>query len=287
MKKTTQLFLLLTSLIGFGQNCTTALTIPYSEDFQAQTTFPSCWATENTDNTNPVWAINSVIDTNQDGTYDHVAMISPNTVGQTSKNDWLFTPKISFTAGSNYTIDVTYNTVGLGGVVSNQRFNLYLIDTQNSTSNKTLLGSYDNITMSGTLYSNTGNDLLSQAYHSNTSFTPTTSGDYHLALHANQTNNAGHLMVFKIDVTSTLNTNSFNNDISVIKYNNKGKNLEVSNSNNNIDTIEVYNLLGQSVKKNNFNTKNASLSLAELPNGVYIAQITASNKTTTRKFIKQ
>lgn len=289
MKKITQLFLFLffTSL-SFSQNCTTPLSIPFAEEFQNGTVFPNCWVTENADGNSPVWSIMNSNDFNQDGNIDNFATVFASNVFQPDKNDWLFTPLLSFTAGVSYTINVRYNTYNIGNVTANQSFSLYLVDTATSTAATQIsLGNYNNITQIGALSANDGTDLMSLAYNTAASYIPTTSGDYRVAIHANKMGNSAPLFVFDLEVTTQVaSTQSFNKDSISYFYNSKTDNLELNSLTSPIESIEIFNVVGQKIKKEFIKNSSISLNLSTLDIGVYIAKVTINQEVNTFKFIK-
>ena len=191
--------------LAFSQDCSIALNIPYSENFQASTSFPACVTTENADGINPVWAINSSTDINMDGTIDRFATVAANSNTQVNKDDWMFSTKISFVAGTAYVINVKFNAFNIGNVTANQKFTLYMTNSASSgATNKILIGNYDNITQNGVFQANDGSDLLSLAYNTGSNFTPTTSGDYYIAIHANKIGNSAPLFVFEMSASVNL-----------------------------------------------------------------------------------
>jgi hypothetical protein len=272
-----------------AQDCATPLDTPFSDDFQNGSAFSSCWITENTDNANPIWTINSSTDINQDGTVDNFATIFATNSSQTEKNDWLFSPLISFSAGTNYIVNVKFNTFNLGNVTANQSFSLYLVDAASSTATTQIsLGNYNNILQNGQNQVSNGNDLIAQAYNTFANFNPTSSGNYRVAIHANQSGNACPLFIFSITVESSnvATSASFNTENISHFYNSITSSLEINTKNSEINSVQIYNSIGQIVNQNSAKKASLNIDMSKNEIGLYIAKIQFDDKIKTIKFIK-
>lgn len=198
MKSIFTSFLLL--CCGFSlmaQDCETAAPLPYYEDFSAGT--PECWSYENTDASAPVWAYNNTVDITGDGTNDPILVLFPPNVATEEKDDWAFSKKIQLTAGTTYTVKAAYNALNLGNATASENFELAILNEQSSTASfLEVLGTYNDILQQGNFPgSNDGNDVKSQAYNASETFTPTTSGEYYIGVHAlgsNGTEGGGFLL---------------------------------------------------------------------------------------------
>lgn len=288
MKKQLLSFSFLLFSYFINAQCNVPLNTPFSDDFQNGTTFSACWVTENTDGINPVWTINSSTDIDQDGTIDKFATVFPSSVNQPDKNDWLFSPIISFNSGASYNIEVRYNTFNIGNVSADQSFSLYMVDSASSTAtNQILLANYFGITQSGVFQASNGTDLKTQAYYSYNTFIPAVSGEYRLAIHANKSANPAPLFIFSINIVAGVASSEiFNSDLFSYLYNKSLNSLEINTKTSNIDTIEIYNLIGQKVKDETINNNNCSLNISSLKNGVYISKILIDKEIKTFKFLK-
>ncbi len=184
-----------------GPDCTEAATIPYSEDFSNGD--PDCWGYEDTDATVPEWAFNDSVDISGDGSNDPILALIPNNVSQTAKDDWAFSKKLQLAADAEYQVSVHYNALNLGNASASENFELVITDAQDSGSIVEVLGTYSDILQQGDFPGNNdGNDLESQAYLAEEIFTPTTSGEYYIAIHATGTNGteAGGLLLFDVAI---------------------------------------------------------------------------------------
>ncbi|RFN60019.1 T9SS type A sorting domain-containing protein [Marixanthomonas ophiurae] len=199
MKKLLVLLLVSVSSVTstFAQDCTVAATLPYLEDLSNGD--PACWEYENTDAAAPEWAFNNGIDLTGNGTNDPFMGLIPANVSNREKDDWAFTQKIQMEAGIAYAISVDYNSLGLGNAVANENFELVITDAPNSTASfSEVLGTYNDITQQGSFPGSAGDNVLENAYTAQESFTPTTSGEYYVAIHAlgASGNDSGVFMVF-------------------------------------------------------------------------------------------
>jgi photosystem II stability/assembly factor-like uncharacterized protein len=181
----------------------TAATVPYTEDMDSGT--PECWEYEDADNALPVWAYNDQTDITGDGNNDPILIMVPQNAGMSAKDDWAFTRKIELVAGTEYLIETDYNALNLGNGTASENFELVVTDAPSSSAgSQTIIGTYNDITQQGTFPGqNDGNDLKNQAYTASETFTPTTSGEYYVAVHAlgNSAGVAGGFMLFNMNVS--------------------------------------------------------------------------------------
>ena len=107
-------------------------------------------------------------------------------------------------AGTEYQISVDYNSLGLGNAVADENFELVITDAPNSTATfSEVIGTYNNILQQGTFPGNgSGNDIKTNAYNALENFTPTTSGEYYVAIHALRASgtDSGVFLVFNTSV---------------------------------------------------------------------------------------
>tara|TARA_R100000935_G_scaffold1517_1_gene4848 strand:- start:25267 stop:28281 length:3015 start_codon:yes stop_codon:yes gene_type:complete len=196
----TTLLLILGMVASLAQDCSIAATLPYSEDFSTGT--PECWEYEDTDNMNPVWTYNDGVDITGNGTNDPVMVTIPPNISTTQKDDWVFARKIAMTANTQYSIEVAYNAFNLGPATASENFELVITDAPSSTATfSTVIGTYNDFLQQGTFPGqNDGNDIKTQAYTASETFTPTTTGDFYVAIHALGTNGteAGGFFLFNV-----------------------------------------------------------------------------------------
>ncbi len=178
-----------------------AATVPYTEDMSNGT--PECWEYEDTDNSLPEWAYNDQIDITGDGNNDPLLTIIAPNLGTPSKDDWAFTRKIELVAGTEYLIETDYNALNLGNNTASEDFELVITDAPNSSATfSEIIGTYNDILQQGTFPGqNDGNDLKSQAYTASETFTPSTSGEYYIAIHAMGGTEAGGFLLFNMNVS--------------------------------------------------------------------------------------
>ena len=199
-------FLLFNVSVDTNVDPCAAATVPYSEDFTNGN--PPCWEYEDTDMTGPTWGYNDGVDITGDGTNNPIIAAIPSNVSQVSKDDWAFTKKIQLDAGTEYTIEVDYNALNLGNATASENFELVITDAPASTAtNQTVLGTYNDFLQQGTFPgANDNNDLLNQAYTASEVFTPTTAGEYYVAIHALGSNGTegGGFLLFNVSVDTNV-----------------------------------------------------------------------------------
>ncbi|WP_374548462.1 choice-of-anchor J domain-containing protein [Flavobacterium sp.] len=91
---------------------------------------------------------------------------------------------------------------------------------------------------------------------------------------------------FRIQITSSLGNNSFDN-ASFVAIPNPVKNFLNLSYVNNIDNVEVFNLLGQKVSSTKLNTTQGQIDMSNLTNGVYLVKVTSNNQVKAIKVIKE
>jgi hypothetical protein len=187
------------------RNCAPYAVYPYSESFVDGTVL-DCWAFEDVDASGPAWGYNTLTnDLNGDGTNDSFMVLFPQSATELVKNDWMFSPKMGMIAGTSYNISTLYNGFDFNTTTANESFELIIVDEQSSTAAfQSIIGNYSGITQSGVSGDAGGNDLISQAYTANETFTPTTSGVYYVAIRATSTGSASLFMVFNISVNEAI-----------------------------------------------------------------------------------
>lgn len=267
-------------------DCST-LSIPYTENWSNDNLYYSCYSIEDTNTDDLSWTFNSgVNDLNGDGTDDNFITVFPQGVG-VAKDDWVFTPSFYGTAGTDYTISVTYNSVDVNAT-ANESFDLVITDTPlSSATNQTTIGSYSGITQAGTYGDTTGNDLITQAYTSSASYTPTADGDFHVAIHANTpAADSDVFFVLEIVISETLSVDEFNLDTFKHYYNKDLKVLNLESSNLPLSNVEIFSISGQTVLQKSLNNTTDSIDVSKLSNGVYLAKVNIGENTRTIKFVK-
>lgn len=94
---------------------------------------------------------------------------------------------------------------------------------------------------------------------------------------------------FQIDDFSVTTDNdlSLNNNYKInLSHFNSNETLTID-SDSNLETLEIYSILGKKVTAEVLNNNNASINIANLQNGVYLAKVSAEGQTKTFKFIKK
>jgi hypothetical protein len=171
---------------------------------------------------------------------------------------------------------------------ANESFDLVITDTPSSSAtSQTVIGSYSNITQSGVYGDTAGNDLITQAYTSVATYTPSANGDFHLAIHANTTApNSDVFFILSIDISQTLSVNEFDSNSFKYSYDKNMDMLTLESSDLPFDNIELYSILGQKVYSRELSQTNETINMSNLNDGVYLATITINGNNKTIKIIK-
>ncbi len=216
-----------------------------------------------------------------------LSFFSTNGLNAAQKEDYLFSPAISMTAGNTYDISVTYNGADATDGPANE--NLEVLVAQGATVADANAGS--------SVFSDTGisqngafADVETQALTGNGQFSPTSSGDYHIVFKSTGSPaplavTTGFLLVFEYSIDETLSVEGFdalNFDYFVDAQNN----LNLS-ANQAFDKVELHNLLGQQVLSQKLSAQDESVSLSALTSGVYLAKVQINDATKTFKVVKK
>jgi len=258
--------------------CTDVL--PYTENWSAQQNV-MCWKTESTDAL--AWGYNNGNDFNGDLVNDPVMLIFPSTANNAPKNDWLISKALTMSAGATYTVSVKYNAFN-APVPANESFRVVMLNNDVSTATfNQQIGSVSGILQSGLAVA----DLLPDAVTGVYNFTPTTTGVYHVGIHANTPTAAGIFMVFEVKVEAPLSVADFEaNNFSL--YPNPAKDNFILETNTALmSAIQITDINGRIVKSMNLSgVSNTSVDISDLKTGMYFVAVQTDNGSGTTKFIK-
>ena len=220
-------------------------------------------------------------DVNGDGETESFVTSTPN--DDLDKNDWLFTPAFSMTAGNIYEISYTYNGFNYTGQPANETLTSYILDAPNADTATFMqeIESTSGIVQTGTLAS-----LLTNASTTTGSFTPTTSGEYYLGLNVTSPPMSGFLVMFGITISETLATGEHNANNFSMFPNPASTEFRII-AQNQIDSVEIYNMLGQRVASQAFNTNEVSMNISHLNSGAYTVKVMSAGTSQTMKVVKQ
>lgn len=260
--------------------------LPYTENWANENAINSCYTVEDTNTDSLSWTFNDVNDLDGDTVDDPFINIFPQ-AANVAKDDWLFTPAISGTAGYQYNVTIVYNSVDVNGT-ANESFDLVITDSPSSTATtQSVIGSYTNIVQSGVYGDTGGNDLITQAYTSMATYTPSADGDFHVAIHANTTApNSDVFFVLSIDVSQTLSVNEFDSNSFKYSYDKNMDMLTLESSDLPFDNIELYSTLGQKVYSQELSLTNETINMSNLNDGIYLATISINGNNKTIKILK-
>ncbi|WP_431158969.1 choice-of-anchor J domain-containing protein [Winogradskyella poriferorum] len=261
--------------------------LPYNENWANDNAYFSCYTVDNANADSLSWTFNGVNDFDGDGTDDNIINIFPQ-AANVAKDDWVFTPAISGIANADYMITVRYNGVDINAT-ANESFELVITDSPSSMATmQTVIGSYSGITQQGVFGDMTGNDFLTQAYTSSETYTPTSSGDFYIGIHANTTAaNSDVFLVSSIAVSETLSDNEFERNSFSHYYDENSQTLNLESSDLPLTGLEIFSTLGQSVVSRSLSKKSETINVSDLSPGVYLAKVEIDGNFKTLKFIRK
>lgn len=267
-------------LSAVAPNCNTS--IPFTENFDSAIDFDGCF---------------TVIDEDADGSSwlqeelelqpSVPSFFATNSTSDAAKEDYLFTPVFSLTAGISYDFSFKYNGADSNNGPANEAIEILV--AQGTTVADANAG-ISIFTDTGIAQNGAFEDLEIQALTGMGSFTPTTSGDYHFVfkstgspLNAGET--TGFLLVFEYAVNETLSVDEFNN-INFSYFVDAQNQLNLS-ANETLSSLTIFNLLGQEVMSKSLSNQNETVDVNSLNSGVYLAQVKINAKVETFKFVKK
>lgn len=251
------------SLNGKGVDCSTAATLPYTEDFENEVFPPSCWSVLSTNET--TWGANNGF------AYCNYSM--------TAQDEKLITNAISFAGHNNITMtfDFKASYTYIHNSDPEEQYNLLIYastDNGNTFSNTPVYdmrndqGEFDDWAVTSATV-----NLSSFAGQSNVKLMFRYYGTYGAELYIDN--------VYISESTSIADVES-NNTVSV--YPNPANNVINVNATSNISNVEVYTITGQKVGDFTANNTNIAINTSNLTNGLYLMQIHTENGIINKKF---
>ncbi len=261
-------------------NCSTSF--PFVEDFDNATDFAGCFTAIDQDANGNSWI-------QQELEFQPLvtSYFATNGTNDAAKEDYLFTPAFSLTAGSTYDFSFKYNGADSGNGPANENIEILVAQgpTVADANAGTSIFSDTGITQNGAFA-----DIETQALTGTGSFTPTMSGDYHFVFKSTGSpllpgGTTGFLLVFEYGVDETLSVDEFNN-VNFSYFVDSQNNLKLS-ANEILSSINVFNLLGQEVMARSLTSQNETIDINGLNSGVYLAQVRINDNVETFKFVKK
>lgn len=267
--------------IGFltAFDCTT-YGVPVTEVFDNNNAFVSCYTTEDVDGDTLSWITQQDLDLDGDTVIDTFATNANGDPLTIMKDDWMISPPIALTAGTNYEVTTRFNVTN--GTPNNASLEAFIIDAPNSGANQV-----------ATLFSNTGIDiqgdfasLETMAYEEINAFSVGLSGDYYIAYRSFGAGGSGFILMFDSIIQETLSVNEFDQNSFEHHYNKDLEQLTLESSTLDMTQIEIYSLLGQKVIATPLNSTRESIDVSQLTDGVYLAKVFVNDNFKTIKFAK-
>ncbi|MGX1024724.1 T9SS type A sorting domain-containing protein [Psychroflexus sp. MBR-150] len=255
---------------------------PLTENFDNAAVFASCYTIIDEDSNGTAW-IQQELELQPLTT----SFFATNGTNDATKEDYLFSPAISLTAGNTYDISLSYNGADAQNGSANE--SLEVLMAQGPTVADANAGT-SIFTDTGIVQNGTFDNVENQALTGTGQFTPSTSGDYYLVFKSTGSpaplaQTTGFLLIFNYSVDETLSTQDFE----ALNFNyfvDAQNNLNLS-ANQAFDQIKLHNLLGQQVLNQKLSAQDERIDLNALTSGVYLAQVQINDATKTFKIIKK
>ncbi len=251
------------------------VTVPYFENFDAldaleEQMFPLGYSHENTNEDNFPWDVISDITT------PGMAHSTPNAMHMLFSlnymDDYLFTPPVYLTAGTNYDFSFWYRTMGDSWVPEPmEKLKVYYGTDNNSSSMTTMIYQNENLT--------------NQEWAKQTvSFEVTTTGEYYFSFYGYSDPNQGILLVDDVAIDFSVSvTDITTKNISI--YPNPATDFITINSKEEIDHIRVYSMNGNLVFEEPYKANQVNIETSSLTTGAYMLVLETKKETIRRKFI--
>ncbi|MEZ4839214.1 T9SS type A sorting domain-containing protein [Flavobacterium sp.] len=254
--------------------------VPFNEAWTNQFT---CWRPFDANVNGLSWSFNNGNDVDGDSVNDPIALIFPTAATNVAKDDWLISNGISLTAGITYDVEVVYNAFNNPGT-ANESLRVVMLDSKSPTATfNQEIGSATGIVQVGAGVSS----LLPEAYASTYTFTPSSSGNYHIGLHCNTPGPGGIFMVFNVNMTTSLSAQDFFASNLKIYPNPTNDIINLSSTTTLINTVEVTDLNGRVVKSFKLNgISQTELNVSSLQSGLYFLSVETDLGKGTTKIIK-
>ena len=264
------------SVSGYALDCSTPITLPYTEDFENEATL-DCWIFVDADGDGYNWDPSYLRDLEDEdtglgyghnGSYGMVASASWNSsVGALLPDNWLISPEINIPA--NYTtVGLSWYAKGQDASWAEEHYAVYVSTTGSNISNFTTTLYEGETTGEWEQYSA---DLAAYA-------------GQNIRIAFRHYNITDKFWLDLDDISIWGSVGIENHDMNISVYPNPANNVLNINANSNINRVEVYNMMGQMVGMYNVNDMNAQISTTALANGVYTVKITTENGMSTKKF---
>lgn len=261
-------------------DCSTSF--PFTEDFNTGIDFTGCFTVIDEDGNGTSW-----IQQELELQPLVLSYFATNGTNDAQKEDYLFTPAFSLTAGNTYDFSFKYNGADSNNGPANE--DIEILVAQGPTVADANAGT-SIFTDTGIVQNGMFADVETQALTGTGSFTPTTSGDYHFVFKSTGSpatigGTTGFLLVFEYSVDETLSVDEFNN----VNFNYfvDAQNILNLSANESLTNINVFNLLGQELISKSLSNQNESVDLNGLNSGVYLAQVQINDKIETFKFVRK
>lgn len=263
-------------------DCSTVTAFPYAQTMANWNPNFACFTFNNVVPASRTWSYNDINDVTGDTVPDQIINIFPPTTAE-AKDDWLFSLPISLEVGNEYTFTAKYNTFNLAGENPQDNLQMFVTDAASPSASFQQSIFVNNAFAPATT---AVGQLFSTAFNSTGTFTPTTSGIYHIALHATSVANRTVLMLFELGISVTLSVNDNTTSNFSIYPNPTNDVLNISmNSGSSLSEIRINDIQGRNVM--NVNNPTETISVSNLNSGVYFITVVSDNVEATQKFIKK
>jgi len=265
--------------------------VPHTETFFNDLAFQDCFIVENVDGDSGAW-YSGLIDVDGAPGVDTGYLVEGGT--NLNKDNWFFTPAFNLTAGTTYSVSSVFaqwwrQPTSFPG----NSFEAFIVSTPSSTATpEATLFSLPEVPLQiSTLFftNEIAQALYPLAEEVTSSFTPTSSGSYHIAYRSFDppgSTSFGFMFFYGFSINATLSTDTFETNALTYYYNKATETFNLTSANLPMTDIEIYTISGQKVFFKEINRDSDAIKVSFLSDGLYLAKIGIGEGFETIKFVK-
>ncbi|HEA28517.1 MAG TPA: T9SS type A sorting domain-containing protein [Leeuwenhoekiella sp.] len=266
------------SLIESEESCNPgdqiAVNFTNLEEFQA------CHTTLDADGDGNSW-IADAADFKRNGNITYFALNSANQ--DRDKEDYLFSPKLTLTAGTTYNLSFTYNGGDSPFSDAHEDLQVLMADAPDTTATMTLIYEDTDIVQNGSSENSYDNAI----HITGQEFTPETSGDYYLTFKTTSATPSGFLFLFDYSFEpNTLSIQPLERATVDHFYDTRTENLTLK-SNGLLKSIAFYTIHGQMLRAEKLEGTATQINMNGIADGIYIAEVITQQGRTSFKILKR
>jgi len=254
-----------------------------NEDWSNSANYYFCWDKIDANGDENGWGLFDTFSFDSDPNPDPVVGIF---AGEEDNEDLLISGEQRLAAGTEYTLNVTYNVLDGGANFPADESFAVAVFTLDPVDGYTLvetIGLEENLTQTSEGQLTLKDDAITGSY----AFTPETEGLYHFGIVSLSPANAGGLFIFNVTLDGLLSAGSQTISNFAVYPNPTSNVVNVSANKALVSGVNFADLNGRVVKTAKFDgVAEAQVNISDLASGVYMMSISSDKGTTVKKIVK-